>query len=150
MAFLYEEAVTTPSPSPTTTHPHLPAEYIAAEYLKRNMDERYHPCLDFYKFACGNFTTSFPAPKGVVGYGTFDLVQDRIIDKIDLALRKINASSQTIQPWQAKVKLFYESCGSLQQKGIDYNRRLLEIIQDFGGWPLIMEPGTWKNTRYGI
>lgn len=131
-----------------STRPHIPAEYIAAEYLKRNMDEKYHPCENFYQFACGNFTKSFPTPKGVIGYGTFDVVQDRIIDKIDLALQQINVSDPTLQPWEQKVKRFYESCGTLNQKGIDYNRRLLEIIKDFGGWPIIMKPDEWNNKRY--
>jgi hypothetical protein len=138
------------SVSSTTTTSHSPGEYVAAEYLISNMDERYHPCEDFYKFACGNFTNNHPTPDGVVGYGTFDVVQDRVGDTIYAHLQKINMSDPQLTEWQMKVKVFYDSCTDRNQRGDRDNRKLRQYIDELGGWPMIMKKGSWNEKNFNL
>lgn len=111
------------------------------------MDTSYHPCEDFYKFACGNFASNHTIKDNAVGYGTFDLVQDRVGDIILENMRKINVSNPDLAEWRVKTKRFYDSCNSTKQTGIRNNRQLLKYIDELGGWPMIMEKGTWDEKK---
>lgn len=149
---MLETATTTtstvaPETTPHTTPAHDIGYAVAAEYLKRNMDESVKPCDDFYKFACGNFKKNHPTPNGVVGYGTFDLVQDRVMDHIDIQLNKANLSDPRLEDWLRKTKVFYDSCTAFKQDGLKDNKELIKIIDSFGGWPLMMKRGTWDPKK---
>jgi membrane metallo-endopeptidase-like protein 1 len=150
---------TTPNPTTVTT-PHskgtegterttrspLDPAVIAAEYILSNLDDRYNPCEDFYHFACGNFTNNHPVRHGAVGYGTFDIVQDRVGDIILLNLHKINLSDPDLEDWRSKTRRFYDNCKHNQS--LDDNKLLLKYINDIGGWPMIMESDTWNEKKF--
>ncbi|XP_030573719.1 neprilysin-4 isoform X1 [Drosophila novamexicana] len=56
-----------------------------AKTMQRYMNTHVDPCVDFYKFACGNWEKLHPIPKDKAGFDTFEMLRE----SLDLVLRNL-------------------------------------------------------------
>ncbi|XP_017048860.1 neprilysin-4 [Drosophila ficusphila] len=75
-----------------------------AKTMRRYMDNKVDPCVDFYKYACGNWERLHPIPKDKAGFDTFEMLRE----SLDLVLRNLlekNAPVQTAaEPRKSPVR----------------------------------------------
>ncbi|KAH8310303.1 hypothetical protein KR044_000642 [Drosophila immigrans] len=56
-----------------------------AKTMQRYMNAQADPCVDFYKYACGNWEKLHPIPKDKAGFDTFEMLRE----SLDLVLRNL-------------------------------------------------------------
>ncbi|KQS38695.1 neprilysin-4 isoform X2 [Drosophila erecta] len=65
-----------------------------AKTMKRYMDNKVDPCVDFYKYACGNWERLHPIPKDKAGFDTFEMLRE----SLDLVLRNLLERNTPVHP----------------------------------------------------
>ncbi|XP_039493005.1 neprilysin-4 isoform X1 [Drosophila santomea] len=65
-----------------------------AKTMKRYMDNKVDPCVDFYKYACGNWERLHPIPKDKAGFDTFEMLRE----SLDLVLRNLLEKNTPVHP----------------------------------------------------
>ena len=89
---------------------------------KRFIDAGADPCLDFFTYACGNFTKYYPIPNDRSGYGTGALVADRNEYILHTMLEKAAAGGADRTANQQKIGDYYASCldvDAINKKGLE-------------------------------
>ncbi|KAH8409834.1 hypothetical protein KR222_009267, partial [Zaprionus bogoriensis] len=56
-----------------------------AKTMQRYMNTQMDPCVDFYKYACGNWERLHPIPKDKAGFDTFEMLRE----SLDVVLRNL-------------------------------------------------------------
>lgn len=108
-----------------------------ASHILNYIDESVSPCDDFYNFACGNFVKNTVMPDKDERNKTdvYALAEDHVNERFRILLNEKTDPND----WEHNnmAKDFYKTCMNttlIEEQGI---AQLLEILEEFGGWPVI-------------
>ena len=88
---------------------------------KQLMDPNADPCVNFWKYACGNFGKLYPIPADKSAYGTGTIVFDHTQDVLDNLLNTVKSPSSQHTPNEQKIGDFYATCldeSAIEAKGL--------------------------------
>ncbi|ESO12231.1 hypothetical protein HELRODRAFT_187798 [Helobdella robusta] len=106
-----------------------------------SMDRSVDPCHDFFQFSCGGWIEKNPIPDDKPSISTFRILEDELAHNLHAILREPLTNQSTIG--ERNMKNFFDSCLDLEQLDKLGLEPLMNIINEFGGWPIIND--TWRE-----
>ena len=108
-----------------------PAASTVSGIDKASMDTSVDPCVDFHKYACGNWMASHPLPADRARFGRFNELQDHN-ERVELDILQGAAAGTAKRPEiDQKIGDFYTSCmdtATINKRGIEPIKPELERI----------------------
>ena len=123
----------------------LTAECVkAAAQFMEMIDPNKNPCENFYNFACGKLIQEAVIPKDKIEIGP--IVDDK--DTLQQRLKKLlEAKSKDDEPSVfTSLRKLYSSCMDLDLIERVGREKILEKIQELGGWPVLQGKEFAKDT----
>ena len=97
---------TTESPAGSSTGA-KPSGGIQAEWI----DKTVNPCDDFYQYACGSWLKNTPIPNDHAGWGSFDMLAEKNLQRLRETLEADAAGKGDAQdPYTQKLGDYYATC----------------------------------------
>ena len=97
------------APNPTASSAPQKVELLPG-LDKQLIDTTADPCVNFYQYACGNFSKLYPIPPDKRGYGSFDIVHDHTQDILQGLLDQVAQKSAQHTANEQKIGDYYASC----------------------------------------
>lgn len=117
----------------------------AAAQILNNMDNQTKPCEDFYQFACGRWIQTQIIPDEKTSLSVFSQnTADLNIKLRALIERKPEPDDP---PIVGQMRNMYASCMNLSDIEARGDKPLLDVLQDFGGWPVVMTSTSDKQSQ---
>lgn len=107
----------------------------AAAQILNNMDNRTDPCDDFYQFACGRWIETQLIPDEKTSVSVFS--QNTADLNVQLRALIEAKSKEQDPPIVGQMRNLYSSCMNLSDIEARGDGPLLEVLKDFGGWPVL-------------
>ncbi|CAH1957222.1 unnamed protein product [Acanthoscelides obtectus] len=148
-------------------HSNYEIRKLQGKIMKKFMNTRVDPCVDFYEYACGNWRRYNVIPADRATYDTFEIVrenldmalkgllEDNVQNNInfDITYLKKSLLSSDFSPNDTsdatlKAKMFYISCMQedvIAKRGV---APLLKILDELGGWPILNN--SWNSKHFNI
>lgn len=149
--------------------PHKEVRLAQAKLMARHMNTSVSPCDDFYSYACGNWAKYNTIPKDKVASDTFEILRESLDEALKNLLmsdekeelgktkpkhnkktrsqqKRRNANRHRRKNAELKAKNLFKSCMNyeiIEKRGI---QPLLELLDTFGGWPLLND--TWDEKKF--
>ncbi len=101
----------------TSEQAHPPAKTRAHSFDLDAIDRTADPCVDFYQYACGNWTKKNPIPPEYPSWGTFNQLRDRNQEILREILEKADVPDPKRSAVEQKIGDFYSSC--MDEKAVD-------------------------------
>lgn len=140
--------------------PHNEVRLAQAKIMMRYMNTSVNPCEDFYSYSCGNWAKFNEIPKDKVASDTFEILRESLDEALKNLLmsdekdennkakpkhnvksknhqRRRDANRQRRKNAEIKAKNLFRSCMNyeiIEKRGI---QPLLELLEKFGGWPML-------------
>jgi len=133
------------------------------------MDKSVDPCEDFYSFACGGFETRNVIPDDQSSVTTFSLISDEVTEQlrslIERPIKETDAEPFKLVKkvrsliylvhrldWIIIVNLFeshqlYQSCLNKTRAEEVGLAPLKEVLDQFGGWPVVVGD-SWDDSTF--
>jgi Peptidase family M13 len=146
--------------------PHDEIRLAQAKIMKRYMNASVNPCDDFYSYACGNWAKYNEIPQDKVASDTFEILRESLDEALkNLLMNDDKEATKHQKPKnhkrnrqqsretgrsrrksaEMKAKNLFRSCMNyeiIEKRGIE---PLLELLDKFGGWPLLNDDWDEKN-----
>lgn len=117
----------------------------AASKVISYLNECIDPCENFYEFACGNFIENTEVPVDKDWIDSIAIVSDSTHEQLHTIL------NEPLQPDEPKpfrlVKQFNAACMNhtiIEERGI---KPLSELLESFGGWPVV-KGDVWSENDF--
>lgn len=144
--------------------PHDKIRLEQARIMMRYMNKSADPCDDFYTYACGNWARYNEIPKDKVASDTFEILRESLDNALKNLLMNDDKTSHKHHPKaksrqqrrevnrhrrknaETKAKNLFRSCmnyETIEKRGI---APLLELLEKFGGWPLLDD--SWDEKSF--
>ncbi|VDN53872.1 unnamed protein product [Dracunculus medinensis] len=68
----------------------------ASNLILGSIDEKFDPCVDFFKFACGKWIEHNPIPDDMVHYGILTLIRERVSSEMKALNKELSGSGPTV------------------------------------------------------
>ncbi|XP_046467217.1 endothelin-converting enzyme homolog isoform X1 [Neodiprion pinetum] len=117
----------------------------AAENFITNMDSTVDPCEDFFGFVCGGWPSAHPLPPTESSWDQFAVRTDILNQRIREILEE-DIDVSDLEPVKS-AKSAYRACmntDAIERKGID---RILAILDENGGWPIMLDASRRRSSR---
>lgn len=125
-----------------------------AGFMLNSIDFSAEPCADFYEFACGNFIDQALVPdKSTVrdftieppSVSIFSIKQEAFLARLKAMMEEPYNMTDPNSLWKAKT--LYASCTNTDRIEELDSKPLLEVMEGFGGWPVVKGPD-WEEEHF--
>lgn len=107
----------------------------ASAQILNNMDNQTKPCEDFYQFACGRWIKTQVIPDEKTSLSVFSQNTADLNVKLRALIER--KPSPDDPPIVGQMRNMYASCMNLTDIESRGDEPLLEVLRDFGGWPVV-------------
>ncbi|XP_061728469.1 neprilysin-2-like [Cydia pomonella] len=122
-----------------------PACIHTASSILKNMNPTVDPCDNFHKFACGGFIDMVTIPDEKAEVSVLNNFDDQLLNQLKRSMDSPRLA-ESIRPFRL-IKTIYNSCmnrSAIEEQGLT---RLLSILKELGGWP-VLEGDSWKDDDF--